>query len=303
MTNEEYVVQFHTYLLTEKRVSKNTLDAYNRDIQQFVIYCQEHELEFNTLKKNDLTKFLAFHKRSGIKSRSIARKISSLKQLFAYLHENYQIENIASLLSTPKIEQHLPTYLTEQEVQKLLIAAQKDITPKGVRDKVMLYLLYASGLRVSELVELTVNQIRFDTGFVQLMGKGKKERHVPLPRNMIDLLRHYCDTIRPEFTKSFQESPDHMYLFPVIYRKSIKPISRQLFWLSLKKLLAQAQLFKNVSPHTLRHSLATHLLKNGADIRSLQMLLGHESLATIQIYTHLDKSDIRKVYDKKHPRA
>lgn len=303
MSNEEYSIQFHTYLLTEKRVSKNTLDAYKRDIQQFFNYCIEQDLTFEELKKSELTKYLAFHKKKGLKSRSLARKISALKQLFSYLHEHYQLPNVAAALSTPKIEKNLPTYLTEQEVQKLLVAAKIDTSPRGVRDKVMLYLLYASGLRVSELVSLTIDQIRFDTGFLQLMGKGKKERHVPLPRNMIDLLRSYCDSIRPQFIRGLQEQADCLYLFPVMYRKTIKPISRQLFWLSLKKLLSHANLFKNVSPHTLRHSLATHLLKNGADIRSLQMLLGHESLATIQVYTHLDKSDVRKVYDKKHPRA
>ena len=171
----------------------------------------------------------------------------------------------------------------------------------------MVYLLYASGMRVSELVSLTTEQIQFDTGFVSLMGKGNKERMVPLPKNVLELLRYFLDHIYPKLMPKPKEGKelkkDKNYLFFSAYAGQLKPISRQSFWIILKKILAKACIYKDISPHTLRHSLATHLLKSGANIRSLQQLLGHEQISTVQIYTHLEKSHVRRVYDKKHPRA
>lgn len=303
MTFREYAEQFHSYLLTEKRVSQNTFDAYRRDLAQFIAYCDEQRLVIEQTTKKHISAFLKTLKQNNLTARSIARKISTLKRFFSYLHTTFKVNDISAGLSSPKLEQRLPEFLTELEVQRLLESANQDVSLKGVRNKVMLYLMYASGLRVTELVSLQVHQVHFDTGFLQLMGKGKKERHVPLPRNMLDLLRSYIDLIRPHFVKHVAERSDQLYLFPVVYRSTTKAISRQLFWLMMKKLLILAGFTRNVSPHSLRHSLATHLLKNGADIRSLQLLLGHESLATIQIYTHLGKDDIRKIYDEKHPRA
>lgn len=220
------------------------------------------------------------------------------------MHTRFSLENIFLTIKTPKIEERIPVFLTEAEVQQLLLVAhQEKSTPRGARDSVMLYLLYAAGLRVTELVSLEINNLHFDTGFLQLVGKGNKERHVPLPQQILSLLKDYCVNVRPLLAtceKTGEESP---YLFPTHGSKKEKPLSRQLFWAFVKKMMRKAAFKKEISPHTLRHSLATHLLKQGADLRSLQMLLGHESIVTVQLYTHLDKSHVRKEYDKKHPRA
>lgn len=305
--NEKFLTLFETYLLTEKRVSKNTFSAYKRDIDQLFEFFKKNKINLRNCNKHHLKKYLKSLKTANVTARTLSRKISSIKSLFKYLNERFNLENQADYLTFPKLEKTLPLYLTQEEVQKLLEAANMDKSEKGVRNKVMLYLLYASGMRVSELVSLTIDQIQFDTGFISLMGKGNKERVIPLPRNVMELLRFYLDSVyiklMPKQLDVAQEAKQKNYLFFVFYKNTIKPISRQSFWLILKDLLLKAQIFKNISPHSLRHSLATHLLKSGADIRSLQLLLGHEHLSTVQIYTHLEKSQLRKIYDKKHPRA
>lgn len=304
VNRDECIAQFHNYLLAEKRVSHNTFAAYRQDIGQLTAFLDKERLILDRIAAQQLKKFLKQLKDAGLTAKSISRKISSVKLFFEFLHNRYKLKNVAQNLVFPKIEKTLPNYLTEQEVQKLLSAANKDSSAKGIRNKVMLYLLYASGMRVSELVNLTTDQIHFDTGFIHLIGKGNKERVIPLPKNILELLKQYMEVIYKQLL------PEKMlgvgkknYLFPAVYNNAVKPISRQLFWLALKKILTHAAIFKNVSPHSLRHSLATHFLKNGADIRSLQMLLGHENLATVQMYTHLGTSQVRKIYDKKHPRA
>jgi integrase/recombinase XerD len=305
--NEKFLTLFETYLLTEKRVSKNTFSAYKKDIDQLFEYFKKNKISIRFCDKNHLKKYLKTLKTANVTARTLSRKISSIKSLFKYLNERFNLENQAEHLIFPKLEQVLPIYLTQEEVHKLLEVANTDATEKGVRNKVMLYLLYASGMRVSELVNLTIDQIQFDTGFISLTGKGNKERSIPLPRNIMELLRVYIDNVYPKLlpkkATAVQEAKQKNYLFFAFYKNVVKPISRQSFWLILKEFLSRAQIFKNISPHSLRHSLATHLLKSGADIRSLQLLLGHEHLSTVQIYTHLEKSQLRKVYDKKHPRA
>lgn len=301
----EVTGQFHSYLLTEKRVSMNTFLAYKRDIQQFNDFLQKERIKLNAANKRHLSSYLKLLHDQGITARSLSRKISSLKIFFNFLSTVFHIPNIAKSLVFPKIEKTLPTYLTEQEVEKLLKAANRDTSDKGIRNKVMLYLLYATGIRVSELVSLTIDQILFDTGFIRIIGKGSKERMIPLPKNILELLRFYVETIYvrllPQLVVGGKSNGS--YLFAAAYGNQIKPISRQSFWISLKKILSKAAIIKNVSPHSLRHSLATHLLQKGADLRSLQMLLGHQNLATVQVYTHLCNSHVRKIYDKKHPRA
>jgi len=302
----DYIAQFHAFLLTEKRVSNNTFLAYKRDIDQFDAFLKTKKTVVSKCTKRHLTLFFKRLRLDGLTSKTISRKISSLKLFFSFAHERYNLANCAKSLIFPKIEHRLPSYLTEQEVKNLLAAAHCDTSDKGIRNKVMLYLLYATGVRVSELVSLTIDQIQFDTGFIKLVGKGNKERVVPVPKNILELLHSYLDTVHPNLhaLPKLPELKKHKrYLFPACYKNRIRPISRQAFWVILKKLLRQAAIFKNISPHSLRHSLATHLLKNGADIRSLQLLLGHESISTVQIYTHLENSELKKVYDKKHPRS
>jgi integrase/recombinase XerD len=297
----DYFESFKTYLITEKRVLQNTFLAYKRDIDQFYLFLKQRRVDVDRCKKEHLKNFLKELKTQGLSAKSLSRKISSLKRYFDFLNLRYKIPNIATALIFPKTEKTLPNYLSESELKKLLMAANKDHSIKGQRNKVMLYLLYASGVRVSELVNMTFEQIHFDTGFLQLMGKGNKERSIPLPKNILELLHYYSEQIYPKLIPRGNEMQN--FVFVTLHKNRIKPITRQLFWLALKKILKRANILKNISPHSLRHSLATHLLKNGADIRSLQMILGHENLATVQIYTHLENKEVRKIYDEKHPRA
>jgi len=301
----DFAANFGAYLLTEKRVLQNTFLAYKRDIEQFCSFLKTKRVIVTHCRVDHLKAFLKTLKNQGLAAKSLSRKITSIKLFFSFLNLRYDIENIAHSLTFPKIEQTLPNYLSEQEIHKLLTTADKEVSIKGQRNKVMLYLLYATGMRVSELVNLTFDQIHFDTGFINLVGKGNKERAIPVPKNILKMLRNYQEGIYPKLLpKELQINGKHAnYVFFSVQKNIVKPISRQLFWMALKKVLVQASIFKNISPHSLRHSLATHLLKNGADIRSLQLILGHENLSTVQIYTHLENPQIRKIYDKKHPRA
>lgn len=297
MKNGHYVTAFETYLLTEKRVAKNTFAAYKKDIAQLVEFLGEQDLLKITV--DDLKKFLhAIHK-EGISARSMARKISTLKAFFNFLQERFEIENYAKELRFPRLEKKLPHYLTEDEIKQLFAQATKDHSAMGERNRVMLYLMYVSGIRVSELVWLKKSDVQLDTGMLHVHGKGGKQRIVPLSHQMCGMLEAYMQTIYQQLIKKGTTD----YLFPVAYAGKLGPLSRQSFWNIIKKIWRKTGNKKNISPHQLRHSLATHMLKNGADLRSLQVLLGHENVATVQVYTHVEKSHLRDVYDKKHPRS
>lgn len=297
--------QFETYLLTEKRVAQNTFSAYKRDLEQFVAFTSRKKVSATDISAEHLKLFLQHLKRLKMSSRSMARKIATLKSFFTYLHYygGWQ-HNFAHDLKTPKLDKKLPHFLSEEEVEKLFDITSKDTTIQGKRNQVMLYLLYVSGMRISELCNLLISDLHFDTGFIHVSGKGGKGRMIPLPHVMIDMLRNYTDTIYKNLSlKKGKMRADMQYLFPICYGGIIKPITRQAFWIILKKMWAKTGIDKSISPHKLRHSLATHMLKSGADLRSLQVLLGHENLSTVQIYTHIETSYLRSVYNKKHPRS
>lgn len=302
-SDESYIAHFQTYLLTEKRAAQNTFLAYKNDIEQLEEFFKSKKLSIENSKTSHLKSFIKVLREKGLKNKSLIRKISSFKVFFKYLEDQFELKNIAEPLILPKLEQTLPLYLTDAEIESLFETANQDKTARGIRNQVMIYLLYASGMRVSELVHLTVDQINFETGFVQLMGKGNKERSIPLPGNILSFLKYYLDKIRKEFLPKNKVLVNANYIFPYYSHNKVTPITRQSVFLILKKMIALSGINKNISPHSLRHSLATHLLKNGANLRSIQMLLGHEHLSTIQVYTHVETSHLRKVYDKKHPRA
>jgi integrase/recombinase XerD len=297
---KEYIEQFFTYLLTEKRVSANTYEAYRTDLLQFLSFVEKGNYSLDHLSAKEVKLFLQQLKETELSARSMSRKISSLKLFFAYAHEKNYMPDLGASLTFPKIEKKLPTYLSEQEIETLLHVADRDTSVNGKRNKVMLYLLYVSGLRISELTNLSINSIQWDTGFLRVEGKGGKQRMIPLPQPMLELMQEYVQKIHPNVIGK-KKSTDH--LFPVLYAKTVRPITRQAFWGILKHLWKKTGISRTISPHQLRHSLATHLLSRGADLRSLQMLLGHENLATVQIYTHVETSHLRAVYDKKHPRS
>jgi len=296
--------RFETYLLTEKRVSENTFGAYKRDLEQFIAFTERKKVTAKELTSDHIKAFLQHLKKLRMSSRSMARKISTLKSFFTYLHHYAGWKNnFSNELITPKLEKRLPHFFTESEIEQLFRIAEVDKTLAGKRNKVMLYLLYVSGMRISELCNLRMSDVHFDTGFIHVAGKGGKSRMVPLPQMMLEMLHEYSDTIYKEVNKKGKSRADSEYLFPIYYAGTIKPITRQSFWIILKKMWAKSGSDKTISPHKLRHSLATHMLKSGADLRSLQVLLGHENLATVQIYTHVETSYLRKVYNKKHPRS
>lgn len=291
--------QFFTYLLTEKRVASNTFSAYRTDILQLVDFAQNHSIAADGLTTQDIKQFLHALKKEQLSASTMARKISSLKLFFSYLHEKGLSADLGSQLIFPKLEKRLPHYLSEQEVEQLLQATEKDTGAHAQRNKVMLYLLYVTGLRISELTNLTLSAIQWDTGFIHVAGKGGKQRMIPLPLAMKELLQTYVQKLQSQMTKANKSD----YLFPVRYASTIRPITRQAFWNILKQIWKKTGNAKSISPHQLRHSLATHLLKRGADLRSLQLLLGHENVSTVQIYTHVETSHLRTIYNKKHPRS
>lgn len=297
--NEALIEKFYAYLLTEKRVSSNTFVAYKNDIAQFAAFLKERGLALNTIQPKDIALFQRKLKQKKCSARTMTRKISSIKAFFNYLHEYEGIENVGKSITFPRLEKTLPQYLSEQEVELLLQVAAQDESPQGIRNKVMLYLLYASGIRISELVHIKVNDVHFDTGFLAITGKGGKARMIPLPDVIIMLLKDYLSSTRHHFMRKDQSE----YVFVSYYKSRSRAMTRQAFWVILKNLWRKTDIKQSISPHTLRHSFATHMLKNGAHLRSLQLLLGHENLSTVQIYTHVETSHLRQIYDKKHPRS
>jgi len=300
------VVQFEAYLLAQKRVANNTLSSYMNDINQFVTYIKLYakKEDLKEIEIKDIKSFLQYLKEeNNLGARSMARKISSLKVFFKYLQQYYNITNITGELSYPKIERKLPNYLNEDDVEKLLEYSNKDTTDVGIRNKIMLYLLYVTGMRITELCNLTISNMQFDVGFISVHGKGGKGRLVPIPQGLIKEIKAYLDNTHKKLLHRAGDFKSTDYLFPLIYAGKIKNISRQAFWTILNKMALSAGITQKISPHKLRHSLATHLLRKGANLRSLQLLLGHENLSTVQIYTHVDTGYLRKVYDKFHPRS
>lgn len=300
---EEMYYRFEQYLVTEKMVSSHTVAAYKKDILQCIEFLEKQKI--TSLKKvtpDDIKLFLR-HLRVTLKisARSASRKLSSLKSFAKYLQMYHQMHDFTYNVSFPKLEKKLPQFLTEDEIMHLFSIAKADKTLSGYRNSIMLCLLYVCGVRVSELVALKSSDIDFHQGLLHIDGKGGKQRMVPLPDTMVTYLKNYLEKVQPYLIESVKAESD--YLFPTVYAGKIKPISRQTFWGVLKRIVTKAGLSGDISPHVLRHSVATHLLKKGANLRLLQMLLGHEQLETVQVYTHIEVSHLRKLYDEKHPRA
>jgi integrase/recombinase XerD len=282
------------FLKIEKRYSTNTVESYHRDISRFLQFSGERPLEAfdSTRIRSYLMKCLD----EGRNSRSTARYLSSLKSFFNFLREeNYIKENPAEILESPKLWRKLPNVIGLDEVEALL-ACPDPKTLQGIRDKAMLEVLYATGLRASELVSLKVSDVDLQVGYLRSMGKGSKERVVPLGAIAQEAVQDYIDVARRVLLKG---NTDHD-LF--ITRRGSK-MTRQGFWKILKAYALKANIKTSVSPHTLRHAFATHLLERGADLRSVQEMLGHADISTTQIYTHILQDRMRKVHDKFHPRA
>jgi integrase/recombinase XerD len=281
----------------QKGLATLTLSAYQQDLKQFSIWLVASNKKLKRAKQIDIQSYLAFRFERGLSVRSNARMLSTLKQYYRHLVRcGDRADNPSALISTPKIQQLLPDTLTEKDVNRLLEAPDID-SSFGLRDRCMLEVMYSSGLRVSELVSLVLNQINMNLGLVRLTGKGNKERVIPVGEEALHWIALYLKQARPLLASS-KVSSDALFL-----SSRASAITRQAFWQNIKKHLLVAGIKTNYSPHSLRHAFATHLLNHGADLRTVQMLLGHSSLSTTQIYTHIAQARLQSLHAKHHPRG
>ena len=284
--------EYLTYLQVEKGLARHTLESYRRDLNRLQTWSNKNSKQVSDLTRADLRKWIASLSREGLAPTSIARAVSATRGFFKFLMLDGHIKSHpAEDLDTPQRFAYLPKFLTEDEISRLF-AAPDISTEEGVRDRAVLEIMYASGLRVSELVNLKQPDIDLLAGLVKCHGKGNKERRVPLGKSAIHWLQQYA-AVKAGYGK--QSAPN-------VFLHRGRPFTRQLAW-SMIKRHAEKVGIKNVSPHTLRHSFATHLLQHGADSRSVQALLGHSDISTTQIYTHITDMHLRSAYDRHHPRA
>lgn len=297
----EDVKRFLEYMTVERGVSPNTLVAYRNDLNQLVEYLDTSHTEDNfgwqDVNGDVMTAYLLRLHDQGYSDTTRARKVASAKSLFGYLlDESVITKDPTENLSSPRVGRSLPEALTVDEVEELLGSVSKGDTPDVMRDQGMLELLYASGLRVTELVSLDIDDVDLEQGSVRCYGKGAKERVIPIHQNAVNVIKDYLADGRPRMSN--QRSGSSLFL-----NRRGERLTRQGFWLILKGHARKAGIEKKITPHTLRHSFATHLLRGGAPLRHVQELLGHASITTTQVYTHLTSEHVRSEYDKAHPRA
>ena len=288
----DFIKEFLTYIQVEKGLARHTLEGYQRDLARLQTWANSIEKQTSELTRPDLRKWIASLSREGLAPTSIARAVSATRGFFKFLMLDGHIKSHpAEDLDTPQRFSYLPKFLTEDEINRLL--ATPDIaTEEGIRDRAVLEIMYATGLRVSELVGLKQPDVDLLAGLVVCHGKGNKERRVPLGKSAIHWLQQYS-AVKAGYGK--QSSPN-------VFLHRGRPFTRHLAWSMIKRYAEKAGI-KDVSPHTLRHSFATHLLQHGADSRSVQALLGHSDISTTQIYTHITDVHLRSAYDRHHPRA
>ena len=286
------IKEYLTYIQVEKGLARHTLDSYRRDLERLERWAVKVKTPVAELQRPELRKWIAELSREGLAPSSVARAVSAARGFYKFLMLDGHIKHHpAEDLDTPQKFSYLPNFLTEEEIDRLF-AAPNIATEEGVRDRAMLEMMYAAGLRVSELVSLKQTDADLHAGVVNCHGKGSKERRIPLGKSAIHWLQQYTSV------KAGYGRP----AYPNLFLKSGKPLTRQNAWAIIKKHASTAGI-SNVSPHTLRHSFATHLLQHGADSRSVQALLGHSDISTTQIYTHITDRHLRKAYDTHHPRA
>jgi integrase/recombinase XerD len=283
-------------LWVERGVSDHTLSAYGGDLQKLSLFLQSRGKGLRSASREDLLAYLAHRVQVGARPRTTARLLSSLRRFYQYLLREGRIdEDPAARIEAPKLGRPLPKSLTEEDVE-VLLAAPPVTESLGLRDRAMLELLYASGLRVSELVGLKLGEISLGQGVVRVCGKGGKERLVPMGEECLEWLQRYLDEARPELLAGRVANA-------VFVTRRGEAMTRQAFWYLIKRYAQQAGIKTALSPHTLRHAFATHLLNHGADLRVLQMLLGHSDLSTTQIYTHVARERLKSLHARHHPRG
>ena len=287
---------FLDYLTVECGLAENSIKAYRNDLVHFCAYlAARKKADLAAVRARDIVGFLTHEKARGLSANSISRALAAVRMLFKFLAVEGAIpKNVASTLESPHLWRRLPDVLDIADIEALLDAPDTS-KPLGVRDRAIIEVMYATGARVSETADLKLHDVNFDLGFLRCFGKGSKERIVPIGRRAVEALEDYVARVRPQLDKN--ESP---LLF---LSKSGRRLGRRDIWVRVKKWALAAGLRKKVSPHTLRHSFATHLLEGGADLRAIQEMLGHANIATTQIYTRVDKSRLKWVHKKFHPRA
>ena len=299
MSWDIYIKQFRNYLKLERSLSDNSIDAYSRDITKLKEFFEIKKKEVSPTKvtQQDLIDFLEFIGELGLSTYSHARILSGIKAFYRFMvYEQLMDHDPSELLEAPKLGRKLPDTLEFHEIEELLAAIDLS-TPEGTRNRAMLETLYSSGLRVSELTDLKMSNIYEDIGFLRVIGKGNKERLVPIGREALKHIKIYRDQVRVHVTiKRGQE--DFLFL-----NKRGSSLSRVMIFMIIKDLAKKIGLKKTISPHTFRHSFATHLIEGGADLRAVQEMLGHESITTTEIYTHLDRDYLKQVIRDFHPRG
>lgn len=296
MTSDPKIIQdYHAYLKLERGLSKNSIEGYMEDLRKLYDYCATNQKKILELQLPDFHQFASQLRDQGIAPRSLARVISGLKSFYRYLIIEEYIElDPTELLESPKIGFHLPEVLTIEEVNNLISAVPLD-KKEGQRNKAMLEVLYSCGLRVSELIELKISNSYFEEGFLRVIGKGNKERIVPIsPKAVKEIELYLYDRNLLDIKPGFE---DILFL-----NRNGRQLTRMMIFHIIKELSESIGLKKNIGPHTFRHSFATHLLEGGANLRAIQMMLGHESISTTEIYTHIDRSYLRQEILLHHPR-
>lgn len=288
---------FNGYLEEEKELSHNTIESYNRDLRQFYIYLKENDVsDIASVNKTLIITYLMSLQKSGKSVSTISRNIASLRSFYQFLLNEGVVDKDPTInLQSPKQEKKLPSIMTPKEVEVLLEQPNIDCS-KGIRDKAMLELLYASGIRVSELIALNVNDVNLYMDYIISSKDTSNERVIPIGKMAVSILGLYIDKHRMNLVKDSEEKS----LFVNYHGKRL---TRQGFWKIVRGYTKQAKINKNITPHTLRHSFAAHLLQNGADLKSVQEMLGHADISTTQVYTLITKNKIKEVYKKAHPRA
>lgn len=296
-TWQSYIKEYQNYLRLERGLSKNTIENYTFDVEKLVLFLNQHDIQVSpiTISEEIVQQFI-YEIASKVNARSQSRVISGLKSFFNYLvFEDYRKDTPLELIEVPKTGRKLPDTLATEEIDALISVIDLS-TPEGERNKAMLETLYSCGLRVSELVGLKISDLFFEEGFIKITGKGNKQRFVPVGGSTIKYINSYVNLIRVHYAVQ-KGHEDTLFL-----NRRGKQLTRSMIFTIIKDLALKINLNKTISPHTFRHSFATHLLENGADLRSIQLMLGHESITTTEVYMHLDRKFLSEVLNNYHPR-
>lgn len=294
---QDIVDEYLRFIQIEKGLSENTIAAYRRDLNHYLNYLAAQKISnLDFINRQIVQQWFGVLHDEGRSTKSIARFTSTIRSFHQFaLREKYAAKDPTVLIETPKYERKLPDVLSIDEID-LLLTTPETSKNNGYRDRTMLELLYATGIRVSELINIELEDVNLLMGFVKVFGKGNKERIIPLGETVIELLKTYIENVRPQLLKK-------QVTHTLFLNMQGKPLTRQGIWKIIKQTGAKAGIQKRLTPHTLRHSFATHLLENGADLRAVQEMLGHSDISTTQLYTHVSKTQIRKMYQQYHPRA